>query len=137
MFETIANHVARGARSANPLITHVQCDASANLHRLANTGDLVLKAGRPVLVAASAATQLYLDHVLIAWKDTREARRAVIVALPLLKKAARVSIVELVDSSELGDAKIRVDNVCHRLREQAINAESTLPTPHWSIKKNR
>ena len=34
---------------------------------------------------------LKADHVLVAWKDSREARRAVVDALPLLAKAQTVS----------------------------------------------
>ena len=56
-----------------------------------------MRAGRPVLVVPSAAEFLRLNSVVIAWKDTREARRAVNDALPLLHKAREVIVVELLD----------------------------------------
>ena len=124
VLEPLADYVARKARCANLLVTHVQSDASSNPHRLTNTGDLVLKAGRPVLVVAANADPLRLDHLMIAWKDTREARRAVLDALPLLSKTRRVTVVELAAISELADAKIRVDDVCHWLNKQSITSEA-------------
>ena len=124
VLEAIADYVAREARSANLLMIHVQSDALSNPHRLTNTGDLVLKAGRPVLVVPETADPLSLDHLLIAWKDTREARRAVLDALPLLRKTIRVTVVEVAARSELIDANIRVDDVCHWLNKQAVTAET-------------
>ena len=122
--DPIADYIAREARCANLLITHVQFDASSNPHRFTNTGDLVLKTGRPVLIVPADGHPLHFNHLLMAWKDTREARRAVLDALPLLKKASRVTVVELARTSELVDAKTRVDDVCHWLNEQAVIAEA-------------
>src|SRR6187551_3958734 len=65
--------------------------------RQINAGDLVLRAGRPVLIVPPGAEFLRLNSVVIAWKDTREARRAVNDALPLLHKAREVIVVELLD----------------------------------------
>lgn len=59
-------------------------------------GALVLKAGRPVLLLAEtgiAAT----PRVLVTWKDTREARRAIRDALPILKRASSVRVVEIAE----------------------------------------
>src|SRR5215204_412425 len=42
-----------------------------------DAGDLVLNAGRPVLFVPSNVEYFAAKTVLIAWKDTREARRAV------------------------------------------------------------
>jgi nucleotide-binding universal stress UspA family protein len=58
-------------------------------------GKLILNAGRPVLYVPDAVATLDAGHVVIGWKNTREARRAVVDALPFLRKAARVSIVEV------------------------------------------
>jgi nucleotide-binding universal stress UspA family protein len=124
VLEPLADYVAREARCANLLMTHVQSDASSNPHRLTNTGDLVLKAGRPVLVVAANADALRLDHSMIAWKDTREARRAVLDALPLLSKTRRVTVVELAAISELAEAKVSVNDVCHWLNEQGVTTEA-------------
>ena len=60
-------------------------------------GALTLAAGRPVLVVASNVEHVLAATVLVAWKDTREARRAVADALPFLTKANEV-VVAIVDN---------------------------------------
>ena len=60
------------------------------------------------------AGYLKLDNVLVAWKDTREARRAVVDALPLLHKAKDTSVLEIVESeASRGAAQGRVTMSLH------------------------
>jgi nucleotide-binding universal stress UspA family protein len=54
-----------------------------------------MQAGRPLLVVPDKVNWLDLRSVLVAWKDTPEARRAVADALPMLRKARDVTIVEI------------------------------------------
>ena len=66
-------------------------------HQSLDIGDAVMRSGRPMLlVPPGKKTHLGLDRILIVWKDTTEARRAVSVALPLLKRTKDVTIVEIV-----------------------------------------
>ena len=58
----------------------------------ADAADLVMDAGRPVLLAPSRADYLLAKRIVIGWKDTREARRAVADALPLLRAAEEVFV---------------------------------------------
>src|SRR5260370_6547526 len=60
--------------------------------------DLVMQTGRPLLVVPDACSWLDLRSVLIAWKDTAEARRSVADALPMLCKATDITIVEIGDA---------------------------------------
>jgi len=56
----------------------------------------VMNAGRPVLVIPYAGDHEALGtNVLIGWNGSREATRAAHDALPLLKKAAKVSVVSI------------------------------------------
>jgi nucleotide-binding universal stress UspA family protein len=48
-----------------------------------------------VLVVATDAEDLALKKVIVAWKDTREARRAVADAVPVLKRAGEVIVVSV------------------------------------------
>jgi nucleotide-binding universal stress UspA family protein len=61
----------------------------------ADGGDLVMNAGRPVLFVPPAVNFLSAKRIVIAWKDTREGRRAVWDGMPFLKRAAEVSIVAI------------------------------------------
>jgi nucleotide-binding universal stress UspA family protein len=54
-----------------------------------------MQAGRPLLVVPDGANWLDLRSVLVAWKDTPEARRAVADALPVLRKARDVTIAAI------------------------------------------
>jgi nucleotide-binding universal stress UspA family protein len=55
-------------------------------------GSVILGAGRPVLVVPRGVKRIDFSKMMIAWKDTREACRAVRDALPFLKKARKVAI---------------------------------------------
>jgi nucleotide-binding universal stress UspA family protein len=117
-------YVARNARAADLIITGNQT-VHSDVVRLTNAGDLVLRTGRPVLVVPSSAEFLRLKSIVVAWRDTREARRAVIDALPLLHKARHVIVVELLEGSgDKGAAKARVDDVAHWLVRRGISASA-------------
>jgi nucleotide-binding universal stress UspA family protein len=73
-----------------------------------DVSDLLMRAGRPVLIAPARAAGLKLTHALVCWKDSREARRAVVDALPILKACNRVDVVELVDGPEVEAARGRL-----------------------------
>jgi nucleotide-binding universal stress UspA family protein len=51
---------------------------------------LILKCGRPILVTASAAPQTLTGTVMVCWKESVNAARALAAATPLLAKAKRV-----------------------------------------------
>ena len=59
-------------------------------------GTLVISAGRPVLLLGEAGLAMP-PKVLVTWKDTREARRALRDALPILRRASAVHIIEIVE----------------------------------------
>lgn len=67
--------------------------ASGNLRRAADPSSVVLETGRPALILASGADRVPLERALVTWKDTREARRAVADAVPLLSFAREVTVV--------------------------------------------
>ena len=116
--------VARNARAADLIITGGGT-SSADTTRQINSGDLILRAGRPVLVVPPQADWLKLKSVVVAWKDTREARRAVNDALPLLHKAQQVIVVELLETGvDQAAAKARVDDVAHWLIRRGISSSS-------------
>jgi nucleotide-binding universal stress UspA family protein len=127
----LADYFASEARAADLVITGVATGDVLDSSRTLNTGDLVMQAGRPVLtvpqlpaaVANNADIALKLNHVLVAWKDTREARRAASDALPLLQQATDVSVVEIANEADLDAAQQRVADVAHWLKRHHINAK--------------
>ena len=56
--------------------------------------ELAIVSGRPVIVAPDASFRPVVgENVLIAWKPTREATRAIAEAIPLLRRAERVTLL--------------------------------------------
>jgi nucleotide-binding universal stress UspA family protein len=119
-----AEFVAREARAADLVIIGTNPDGALldPLRRL-DPGDLVMQVGRPILVVPPEAEYLRLNNVMVAWKDTREARRAVADALPLLHKAKEINVVEIIEGdANRTAAKHRVDDVAHWLARHDIAA---------------
>ena len=93
-----------------------------------NPEDLVMQVGRPLLVVPEACNWLDLRSVLVAWKDTAEARRAVSDALPLLGKSTEVTIVEIVeDEADRAVALSRVGDVAAWLSRHGVSASPLVP----------
>jgi nucleotide-binding universal stress UspA family protein len=90
--------------------------------------DLVMQAGRPMLVVPDACNWLDLRSVLIAWKDTVEARRAVCDALPLLRESTEVTVAEIIeDEADRVAAFSRVGDVVAWLSRHGIMAREQVP----------
>jgi len=93
-----------------------------------NPSDLVMQVGRPLLVVPEACNWLDVRSVLVAWKDTAEARRAVSDALPLLCRAAEVTVVEIVeDEADRASAQSRVADVAAWLSRHGVQASEKVP----------
>ena len=121
----LADYIADEARGADLVLTGVATGDFLDGSRAVNTGELIMQTGRPVLIVPTSASTLTLDHALIGWKDTRETRRAVSDALPLLKHASRVSVVEIARDEDLPAARKHVDDVVAWLGRHAIVAEGS------------
>jgi nucleotide-binding universal stress UspA family protein len=90
-----------------------------------NAGELVLGAGRPVLFVPPGCDSLAARHIVIAWKDTREARRAVADAMPFLKAAEDVSVVTF-GSDDRGARDVGAYLACHGI-ETCVRREDVAP----------
>lgn len=116
----VAHVVAEHARSADLVITSAG-PGFADLATHADTGDLILRAGRPILVVPDGAATARFATILVAWTDTRECRRAIADALPMLKAADRVVIVEVaIDAIE---ARKPIDDVAAWLARHGVDAD--------------
>lgn len=124
MFASLSDYVAREARAADIVITSVASGDWLDASRRVNTGDLVMRVGRPVLIVPASTDKLKLERVVVAWKDTREARRAAFDALPLLKTAAHVAVVEIAPKDEMAGARTHLDDVVGWLKRRGVVAES-------------
>jgi nucleotide-binding universal stress UspA family protein len=88
-------------------------------------GRLVLAAGRPVLFMHPSGLQVPLE-ILIGWKDSREARRAVLDALPLFTIAKHVHVLEVLEGENTNDVEAdkRLKDVVSYLAAHGVSATS-------------
>jgi nucleotide-binding universal stress UspA family protein len=124
-----SQYVANEARAADLLVAAVEpgeriISSSAEIE----VTDLLMRGGRPILMAPAGAAGLKLARTLVCWKDSREARRAVADALPILKASQAVDVVELVSDHEIEPARSRLADVGDWLASHGVEA-SCVATP--------
>lgn len=86
---------------------------------------LVLGVGRPVLVVPSVGVfPTVARHILVAWKNGREATRALNDALPLLKQADQVTLLAVSPSGEARQDPW--EGILEHLQRHGINARAEL-----------
>jgi nucleotide-binding universal stress UspA family protein len=87
-------------------------------------GVILLRAGRPVLVVPDVIAPLALRRVIVAWKDTRECRRAVRDARPFLQQAREVLLFTAGEDEAQSRAEKHLGDVASYLeRHRVIVAE--------------
>ncbi|SFK27508.1 universal stress protein [Methylocapsa palsarum] len=84
--------------------------------------DLIGHIGRPLLIVPHDVKALTAERVIVAWKDTREARRAAFDALPFLKRAQQVIVYEVDENRDPAEAQRHVDDVAKWLGGHGVNA---------------
>jgi len=95
---------------------------------LASPKDLVMQMGRPLLLVPDAVNRLDLRSVLVGWKDTPEARRAVADSIPLLRTAQEVTVAEIPENgASRSAAASRVRDVVAWLSRHGITAAERVP----------
>lgn len=85
-------------------------------------GDLIGRTGRPLLIVPDEVQTLAAERVLVAWKDTREARRAIFDALPLLRRCQQAIVAEIDEDNDSAAAHRRVDDVVAWLARHSVYA---------------
>jgi nucleotide-binding universal stress UspA family protein len=124
---------ARGA----DLVVVARSSESTNLIHGPDVGNLMMQTGRPVLVVPGDAAQFSAERVLVAWKDTREARRAVHDALPILSRAREVHLVA-VHEPEANDATTLsgADDVVNWLERHGVKAVAIARPDYGGVGKS-
>lgn len=102
-------------------------------YRTVNPGDVLIGAGRPVLVVPEGIGEIKGRKIVAAWKNTREARRALSDAMPLLVKAESVLLAHVKEGNgddALSDAKsflarhgVKVSIDSHEMKAASIDEE--------------
>ena len=119
--------ISAEARAAD-LVVIAPHTATEDVYRTFDPGTVLLGTGRPVLVVPDGVTGNPGQCVLVAWKDTREARHAVQSALPYLKLAKHIVLAEVAEDVLEGAAREHLSDVAKYLLRHgiAVNAKAIL-----------
>jgi nucleotide-binding universal stress UspA family protein len=122
-----ARYIVQEARCADIVVSGGE-NTFSDPFALASPKDLVMQTGRPLFIAPDNVTWLDLRSVLVAWKDTLEARRAVADSLPMLRKAKEVTVAEIVEAGDSRPAAVsRVRDVVAWLSRHGVSASELVP----------
>jgi nucleotide-binding universal stress UspA family protein len=116
--------LSRESRCADLVIIGQQPPGRYDNYRKLYPSEVLLKLGRPVLLVAPGVASLRAEHVVVAWKDTREARRAVLDAIPFLRTAKRISVVEVCPPDDEPHALARTEDVVRYLSWHGLTADA-------------
>jgi len=119
----LSEYIAAEACSADIVLTEISPSDFYEGPIGVNAGELVLQAGRPVLAVPAANKKFELEQIVVGWKDTREARRAIADALPLLKLAKHVTVVEITTEKDTTRVTKRLEQVTGWLNRHGIKAD--------------
>lgn len=116
--------LVKHARAADVLIVGRDA-ANASGWRAPIPSDLAMRAGRSILIAPpNPARPVAGAPVLLAWTDSRESRLAAVAAIPLLREAESVRVLELCDPEDVDGARLRTADVTAWLRRHDVKAEA-------------
>jgi len=122
-----ARYVLQQARSADIIVSGGSSDALSDPFALVTPKDLVMEVGRPLLVVPDSVDWLDLRSMLVTWKDTPEARRAIVASLPMLRKAKDVTVAEIVEAGGTRAAAVaRVRDVVTWLSRHGVAASEVV-----------
>ncbi|WP_414473889.1 universal stress protein [Microvirga sp. M2] len=117
--------ITREARAADVVIVGRDLERIRRYpYQSADPGDVLMRSGRPLLIVPPGACALEAKRILIGWKDTREACRAVWDALPFLERAERVHVVDIAEERDLDPAARRVHDVVAYLERHHVKAQA-------------
>ncbi|ACG80118.1 universal stress protein UspA (plasmid) [Phenylobacterium zucineum HLK1] len=117
--------VTRAARDADLIVVAAPDRRGADGEQRPDAADLVLGSGRPVLLTPPAVIRLEARRIVVGWKDTREARRAVSDALPLLQLAEEVLVQSVCeDDGSRAAAHDDAAAVAANLRRRGVEARA-------------
>ena len=122
-----AEAIARAAHAVDLIV--VSPRGSAGVTRSADPADVVMSAGRPVLMVPPNRLALRGQSVVVAWKDSRECRRALSDAMPFLAKAHDVIVLAVTKPNDIPAAELETSEVVTHLKRHGIAARAVASSP--------
>jgi nucleotide-binding universal stress UspA family protein len=118
------------ARCADLVVVDASLSRAAN-PLLVDIGDLALKLGRPLLLAGASGVKG--EQIVVGWKDSREARRAISDAMPFLKAARGVLVVVIEERNQEAEWNSGLNDVVHWLELHGVKARGEVQPNESSV----
>lgn len=112
------------ARAADLIVAGGATSGASDAFQPSDPGGLVLAAGRPVLIVPPEGVWRSARSIVVAWKDTRESRRALSDALPFLQAARDVLILAVGPADQATRLETSVTDVVQALGHHGVLADS-------------
>ena len=125
--------VSRLSRGADLIVSGGSPLKDRDNYRWCDPAQLMLNSGRPVLVAPPKGGQLAAEAVVVAWKDSRESRRALADSLPILQCANDVLLVEVCSKEDAADLAPHHASVLEHLARHGVKARSKIVPGHPTV----
>lgn len=118
--------LAEVARAVDLIVMPSIRQGGGSPYRRASPGEVIVKAGRPVLIVPRNTTHMHAKSIVVAWKDTREARRAIADAMPFLQAAEDVLVHAIVEGGDDAQAWAQVNDVVAALKRHDVSARGNV-----------
>jgi nucleotide-binding universal stress UspA family protein len=117
----VTEFVVQQARAADLIVASRPAPGERGLADAdVDAGDLVMRAGRPVLFVPPGIDHISAKCIVVGWKDTREARRALTDGLPLLTRANEVTVLSI-GAGERSTKDVAAFLACHGIAAFAVD----------------
>jgi len=128
----IAPCVKRACDLADVVVINRQLDDFSVPEMRAAAGEVITRSGKPVLAVPGSCERLDLSSALIAWDGSPCAAAALRAAVPLLRQAERVTILEVTDGSVAAPA----EDAAAYLSRHDVHAEiRRIPVPQGGARR--
>lgn len=122
---TVWKEVASHGRAADLIMTAKSDPGWTYSHMLEAPPELVMHSGRPVLFIPNAGNfATFGKKVLVAWNGKRESARAAHDALPLLKRADKVTVFWINPDDDGAAGDIPGADLCTALARHGVRSEA-------------
>lgn len=121
----------RQARAADLVVIRRPGDDETTVSGLSiDLDDALMGLGRPVLIVPPGLDRLEAKQVLLGWKNTAQTRRAITDALPLLRRADSVRVLQIADHTDRSE----IEDVVAYLSLHDVKACAILAKPSgWTV----
>jgi nucleotide-binding universal stress UspA family protein len=104
-------------------------DPARSPARSPDPADVLMAAGRAVLIVPPECPRSPIGSpAVVAWKDSREAQRAVASAMPILAASSIVHVIEVCPEEQVDEATLRAGDVAEFLGRHGIVADAQIVT---------